>query len=1271
MAVHKNITTCHWNARGLREKKLVFEDFLFNNDIDICGISETKFKGFNNQIFSQYNYLHESDMQGRGGVALFSKRNICYKQISINLGTNDPQVIAAEYKLKDEIIIAVCLYNHPDKPLTSQCLQNIYDQIPANQNVIIMGDFNAHHSLWGGNNDSPKGKNIVEFVQENNLVIINDGSCTRIGNITQNNTAIDLTMVSSPLALVSDWHIYEDLMGSDHLPSITIIINQHDTHKNSDFIIDNRRNFKKANWTKYQEEVDIELNNFELTGNISEDYEKFFGKVQMAAEKNIPRMKEYTTISHPHHNWWNEACDTSTLKRKEATSTLYKNIDIQTLSNSNRLTAIAVKTTKKAKKDGWKSFSCSLNRSSNIGYVFNMAKRYRLGTNKLAREENNNPLNIEEYASFICPDYTPSICESKIHEQENIILGEKHPMHEDFSINEIALILSSIKDSESATGQDEISYSMIINLSLKAKSILLDLFNLIWKSGGIPISWKKVSIIPLLKPNKPKGEIKSYRPVALSSCVLKLFEHLIKNRLITYLESNILIPNLITGFRKGKSTADNIIHLITDIQLAWSSNNSVIAACYDIQGAFDNVNIPLLMQKCEKLGIPNSIIKILKNILTERITQIKYGKETSQERIAFLGLPQGSVLSPILFVIYTIDLFGLFPRNIIIIMYADDLLIYIICRDLVTGMKIMESTNEILINWLTNSHLQLCSAKSSFLIFSKLKSKNLIKHMKFGTENIARVQHTTVLGIVIDENLTWTRHIEKLHNACHKALNIIKATCKVRWGADPSTALLLYKSLIRSKIEYCSFIFANASDTTWKKIEGIQNTAMRLITGAFKSSPIAALQIEASLPPLIIRSQFSADKYLIKCVAFKFRSLLSRLYILKRHVDTPTPYYITHNPPQLIISLHKYSHLIPLIRKDEVIPCYKIPIETVASSISIDYAPVAQVDRDIPHLSSSIASEYLAKYQNTSKIYTDGSKTQEGVGAAFYDEDNDICEKFSLPNSCSIFTAEALAISRALSYIFNTDKTNFVILSDSKSVLQALQGNIHKAKSNWILFQVKEKIKLLKENNKNISLCWIPAHCNIKGNEKADKAAKEGITSGLDPGIKIPYTDITNIAKENMIKQWKDSWEKLRTQNQQRRLLLDQEEESWYDKIQPNFPTNPLIPWFSGNGRSRDFYTLITRLRIGHNSCPSHLYRLGMITDKSCQCGHHTMNPSHMFFQCPLVADHRAQLILSLENLGFRKSVDNYQFLIQLLNSKSLLCYDLLFQFAKATNMPI
>ena len=191
---------------------------------------------------------------------------------------------------------------------------------------------------------------------------------------------------------------------------------------------------------------------------------------------------------------------------------------------------------------------------------------------------------------------------------------------------------------------------MIRHLPFVAKKIMVTSFNEILASGKIPNEWKKFTIIPILKPNKFPGIAHNYRPIALTSCFRKIYEKIITNRIIHYLESKDIWPKTQFGFRPGHGTYDNLTLFTVDILNAFLDNDIIEATFIDIHKVFDSVNIQILLQELINYEVNGYILQSIKELVTKRKITIKYMQNYSSTRITSIGVPQGSTLSPLFYI---------------------------------------------------------------------------------------------------------------------------------------------------------------------------------------------------------------------------------------------------------------------------------------------------------------------------------------------------------------------------------------------------------------------------------------------------------------------------------------------------------------------------------------------------------------------------------------------------------------------------------------------
>lgn len=403
------------------------------------------------------------------------------------------------------------------------------------------------------------------------------------------------------------------------------------------------------------------------------------------------------------------------------------------------------------------------------------------------------------------------------------------------SAPEIMKEITNLKDN-AACGYDGFQIKIIKIAKLYIANPLEHIFNLCFSSGVYPQNLKTAIIIPIHKA-KVKTEMGNYRPVSVLSHFAKLLERCIKKRLMVFLTENNIVSKNQFGFCPHKSTDDAIYQLTSQVYKSLDEKQKVLAIFLDLAKAFDTVDHTFLIQKLELLGIRGLPLTLFKSYLSERLQMVKIDNIYSSQKCIEYGVPQGTVLGPILFILYINDLCEK-DINGRIVTYADDtVLVY---TD-VSWSEVYKKANMSLksvYEWLNDNLLTLNKTKTVYLPFSittKTLPDPLLSIQIHSTDcavnncqcyTLNSCDHTKYLGITIDKHIRWTAHINDI---VKKARNLLYIFYRLRHSLTTDLLLTVYKSLLQSVLQYGIIGWGGAHFSHINRITVIQKCVLKVI----------------------------------------------------------------------------------------------------------------------------------------------------------------------------------------------------------------------------------------------------------------------------------------------------------------------------------------------------------------------------------------------------------------------------------------------------------
>lgn len=388
----------------------------------------------------------------------------------------------------------------------------------------------------------------------------------------------------------------------------------------------------------------------------------------------------------------------------------------------------------------------------------------------------------------------------------------------DISVHQISVqdILSGLKglDATKSAGPDEIPPVFMKKLAVELTSPLFWLFNMSLKSGKFPKIWKKSFLVPIYKSGK-KTDIRNYRGIAIISCIPKLFESIVNRKLFGQLRNRI--TNAQHGFFKGRSTSTNLLEFTNYTLNAMDNGNYVEALYTDFSKAFDRIDISMLLFKLEKIGFDKPSLNWIQSYLTNRQQIVRYNGKKSNPIQVTSGVPQGSHLGPLLFILYVNDI-SYILKHINILIYADDMKLFMEIK-YANDIDIYLSEISIFDEWCSKSLLQLNVKKCNLITFSRKRNTEETT-VVLGNQIVEKCDRVRDLGVILDSKLTFIDHYNTIIHKATNMLGFIK-----RFGSnfnDPYTIKTLYVAYVRSILEYCSIVWSPFMKTHEERLESVQ-----------------------------------------------------------------------------------------------------------------------------------------------------------------------------------------------------------------------------------------------------------------------------------------------------------------------------------------------------------------------------------------------------------------------------------------------------------------
>lgn len=1069
-------------------------------------------------------------------------------------------------------IVAVSIYFEPKpepiEPYLEQ-LRAMTESIDTNM-VIVGGDVNAKNPLWGSKKLNQRGEEVAETLDEVKLQVLNTGDTPTFDTVRGNKrytSYVDVTACTEEmLTLVEDWRVIENLTSSDHNG---IAFNIKLTREKGIEIQRTTRiyNTKKANWNQFREKLAQlktenkmtvnEINKINNNSKLEQVVEKYMEIVIKTCNDTLPKVKKNQKLTLP---WWSDELaemkkEVTTRKRRIRCAAPVRRAKVveEYLQLKNEYEYKA----KKAQIDSWKEFCAKQDKEGLWGGIYRVLYKTTKRQEDLPLIKDGKVLDPEDSARMLAETFYPADLESEDnedHRRTRKIANERsHVDHDDhdppFTIYELSSAVRSFNPKK-APGADGLTADICDQTIQQDPELFLAIANQCLQLGYFPVIWKEATVVVLRKPAKDDyTKPKSYRPIGLLPVMGKILEKMIVGRLKWHLTPRISTRQY--GFMPQKSTEDSLYDLIRYIQSKIKDKKLVTMISLDIEGAFDSAWWPAIKVRLAEEKCPTNIRRVMNSYLHSRSVKVRYaGRE--HHRTTTKGCVQGSIGGPILWNLLLDPLLkGLDSQGVYCQAFADDVVL-IFSGD--TGLGVQRQANAALAyvrEWGIQNKLKFAPHKTCAMVLTrKLKYDNPLLSM--GGVDIGLSHEIKILGLTVDQKLTFNTHV---NNVCKKAHNVyrqLSRAAKISWGLHPEVIEVIYRATIIPIVTYAASAWAQETNKLGiqKQLNAVQRGFAQKLSKAYRTVSLNSALILAGLLPLDLRIREAAT-------LFEAKRGVPQPALADREVEKRVAYTETPHP---------------------------------AENLCLEFVCLEDRQQVDNHNNQAV------------KIFTDGSKIEGKVGASLSIWSGDAetrALKLKLPQYCTVYQAELLAICRATGEILKRPEQSFGIYSDSRSALQTVTNSYS---LHPLAVETRANIRNSRVQNKEISLFWIKAHAGLVGNERADELAKEAAKRmKRKPDYDLcPISFVKRQTRLDTLDEWNRRYSSGETAKVTKWFFPDAVEAyKIVKKLQPD--------------------AIITQVMTGHGGFSEYLNRFGCKEDPSCICEPGTKEDvEHILFECPV-----------------------------------------------------
>lgn len=896
-----DLTIIHSNIRNLYGNRTELEHLILERDPDIVSLNETHL-GVNDKFTMRgYRFIRKDRNRRGGGVAL-----LCRDTLPITDVTNPPQFnnfehVTIKLAIHNYPIFITTLYVPPNAPFPTPLINHLN----TNHKSIILSDLNASNIALGDRRTNAAGRQLELILHRTDFKLIptaptrypqtvNDIHATTPDRILTTPPIFNRVLQAEILPPLNSDHCPIELKITTPIWSPTAPITPRKSYK-----------YHQSDWDTFTEYFDLNLPPPSEIKSLEdlENADEILLKVTCdARDKAVPRTRNDGTIRRRLPPYIIDI-----IKTKRRAHRLY----MRDHSDDNRrlyrkLQQDVRNAIQHYEQTKWRNIINQLNSNhkDNPGRFWKLINKLKGNTfpqYPLINQHEvifNTEDKLEHFHRILSrihtvphhPDYNEphyNAITAQIENNPDIFNPLRipyepqpldHPIIAPITTQEIEHAIHKTRNT--AAGPDSIHNILFKNYPPTALNYLANLFTASLYIGALPARWKLAHILMFPKPNKDATDANNYRPISLTQTICKLMERIINNRLHHFIEDNDIIPDTQAGFRKGIEIPDQILKILTPIESGFERHMTSTVVTIDTTRAFDSIWHDGLRYKLHNIGLPPPLTRWLSDFIRNRTAHIKINSSLSQPFQIEGGVPQGTVLSPILFNIYVSDI-PIPPREGVHIgQFADDIIITATAHDIrYTNSHVNETLRNLNV-WLDMWRMRINPAKSQTMILKKRRYPKKLMRDRYAirckNSIIPYTNHITYLGITISNKLKLHRHVINIKSRITNAIKLLYnvAGNQAKPGCRPHTTALIYKSIIRPSLLHASQLFSRVSNSQLSQLESLERRLLRKTFQLPRNTQNRTVYTISNIKPITLYIQHKNIKYTHKAINKNFTSVL-------------------------------------------------------------------------------------------------------------------------------------------------------------------------------------------------------------------------------------------------------------------------------------------------------------------------------------------------------------------------------------------------------------